>query len=295
MSKLENAVPGYKKLIVEPYTPNIGALIHDFDLADIRDENVRDENVRGELRKALVEFQVLFFRKQQLTPEQQIAVARVFGDPDKAKAFFPRHATEKLIEVLETRPVGHRYGTDQWHADITFSANPPTGTVLYSHVIPPSGGDTLWASATAVFDSLPRSLQVYLEELEAVHSFEHSGWPNYFAQLENGEAIYRQARADHLPVVHPVIRTHPVTGRKLVYVNPNFTERIKGLSRQQSDALLAFIFAQFQRPEFQARLRWETNTVAIWDNRATVHYATADYDNQHRLLHRVTFGEDHGF
>ncbi len=290
MSRLENAVPGYKKLIVEPYTPNIGALIHDFDLADIS-----DESVRGELRKALVEFQVLFFRKQQLTPEQQIAVARVFGDPDKAKAFFPRHATEKLIEVLETRPVGHRYGTDQWHADITFSANPPTGTVLYSHVIPPSGGDTLWASATAVYDSLPKSLQVYLEELEAVHSFEHSGWPNYFAQLENGEAIYRQARADNLPVVHPVIRTHPVTGRKLVYVNPNFTDRIKGLSRQQSDALLAFLFAQFQRPEFQARLRWETNTVAIWDNRATVHYATADYDNQHRLLHRVTFGEDHAF
>ena len=138
MSKLENAVPGYKYLIVEPYTPNIGAVIHDFDLS-----NIGDESTRAELRKALVEFQVLFFRRQQLSPEQQIAVARVFGDPDKAKAFFPRHETQNLIEVLETRPAGHRYGTDQWHADITFSANPPTGTVLYSHVIPPAGGDTL--------------------------------------------------------------------------------------------------------------------------------------------------------
>jgi taurine dioxygenase len=92
-----------------------------------------------------------------------------------------------------------------------------------------------------------------------------------------------------------VVRTHPVTGKKILYVNPNFTDRIKGLSRQQSDALLAFIFAQFQRPEFQARLRWEQHTVAIWDNRATVHYATADYDNQHRLLHRVTVGEDRAF
>lgn len=290
MSKLESAVPGYKHLVVEPYTPNIGATIRDIDLTQIG-----DESLRAELRKALVEYQVLFFRQQTLTPEQQIEVAKVFGDPDKAKAFFPRHEKHSVIEVLEAKPAGHRYGTDQWHSDITFSANPPTGTVLYSHVIPKAGGDTLWASATAVYDSLPRHLQLYLEDLEAIHSFEHSGWPNYFAQLDDGDAIYRKARADNLPVVHPVIQTHPVTGKKIVYVNPNFTDRIKGLSRQQSDALLAFIFAQFQRPEFQARLRWEENTVAIWDNRATVHYATADYDNQHRLLHRVTFGEDRTF
>lgn len=290
MSKLENAVPGYKHLAVEPYTPNIGATIHDVDLAKIG-----AEGLRAELRRALAEYQVLFFRRQSLSPEQQVDVARIFGDPDKAKAYFPRHEAQNVIELIETKPVGHRYGTDQWHVDISFSANPPTGTVLYSHVIPAAGGDTLWASATRVYDSLPKSLQVYLAELEAVHSFEHSGWPGYFAQLDNGEEVYRQARADHLPVVHPVVRTHPVTGRKLVYVNPNFTDRIKGLSRQQSDALLTFLFAQFQRPEFQARLRWEKNTVAIWDNRATVHYATADYDHQHRLLHRVTFGADRPF
>ena len=183
---------------------------------------------------------MLFFRKQSLTPEQQADVARVFGDPDKTKAFFPRHERLKSIELIETRPVGHRYGTDQWHADITFSANPPTGTVLYAQIIPASGGDTLWGSATAVYDSLSPALQIYLEGLEAVHSFEHSGWPNYFAQLGNGEEVYRQARADYLPVVHPVIRTHPVTGKKIVYVNPNFTDRIKGVSRQQSDALLAY-------------------------------------------------------
>ena len=290
MSTLEKAVPGYDLLHIEPYTPNIGAVIHDVDLAD-----VSAEALRAELRRALAEFQVLFFRKQVLTPEQHVALARVFGDPDKAKAFFPRHPTQSLIEVLEAKPAVHRYGTDQWHADITFSANPPTGTALYAHVIPASGGDTLWASSTAVYDSLPPALRAYLETLEAVHSFEHSGWPNYFAQLENGEEIYRKARAEHLPVVHPVVRTHPVTGRKLVYVSPNFTDRIKGLPRQQSDALLGFLFLQFQRPEFQARLRWEPQTVAIWDNRATVHYATADYGNQHRLLHRVTFGEDQAF
>jgi len=290
MSKAENAAPGYKHLVIEPYTPNIGAVVHDFDLS-----NVGNDDVRAELRKALAEFQVLFFRKQQLSPEQQIDVARVFGDPDKAKAFFPKHQAHKVIEVLEATPGSSRYGTDQWHADITFVANPPTGTVLYSHVAPISGGDTVWASGTAVYDSLTPALQIYLEGLEATHSFEHSGWPPYFAKQPDGLALYQKAREDHPPVVHPVIRTHPVTGKKIVYVSPNFTDRIKGLSRRDSDALLTLLFNLFERPEFQARLRWETNTVAIWDNRATVHYGVADYGDQHRLLHRVTFGEDRAF
>jgi taurine dioxygenase len=290
MSKLENAVPAYKYLAVEPYTPNIGAVILDLDL-----NKIGSDALRAELRNALFEFQVLFFRKQTLTPEQQIEIARIFGDPDKAKAYFPRFQGQNLVEVIETKLLGHRYGVDQWHADISFSPNPPTGAVLYSQVIPPSGGDTLWSSATRVYDSLSPSLQAYLEELEAIHSFEHSGWPGYFEQIEKGEEGYRKARADYLPVVHRVVQKHPVTGRKFVYVNPNFTDRIKGLSRQQSDALLTFLFSQFQRPEFQARLRWEKNTVAIWDNRATVHYATNDYSSQHRVLHRVTFGEDRPF
>ena len=137
MSKPENPVPGYKHLLIEPYTPTIGAVVHDFDLA-----NIEDSDARGELRQALAEFQVLFFRKQKLSPAEQVAVARVFGDPDKAKAFFPRHETQKFIEVLEARPGVTRYGTDQWHADITFVANPPTGTVLYSHIVSEFGGDT---------------------------------------------------------------------------------------------------------------------------------------------------------
>lgn len=290
MSKLENQIAGYTHLAIEPYTPVVGAVVHNLDLA-----RIDSEVVRSELRKALAQFQVLFFRKQTLTPEQHIAVARVFGDPDKAKAFFPRHSLHNVIEVLEAKAGGVRYGTDQWHADISFAANPPTGTVLYSHIAPAIGGDTVWASGTAVYDSLPPALRTYLEELEAVHSFEHSGWPPYFEKLPDGESIYRQARKDHLPVTHPVIRTHPVTGKKIVYVSPNFTDRIKGLPRQESDALLTLLFARFQRPEFQARLRWEQNTVAIWDNRATVHYAVTDYGDQHRLLHRITFGEDQAF
>jgi len=278
-------------LEIEPYTPNIGAFVHDIDLARVAPHDA----LASELRAALAQYQVLFFRDQQLTPKEQVGVAHIFGDPDKAKAFFPRLGGQSLVEVIESKPGGHRYGTDQWHTDITFSANPPTGTVLYAREVPASGGDTLWTSATRVYDALPAALRDHLEELQAVHSFEHSGWPRFFLAQHDSETLYRQARADNLPVVHPVIRVHPVTGRKLVYVNPNFTDRIVGLTRAASDALLGLLFGYFQRPDFQARLRWERDTVAIWDNRATQHYAVNDYQPAPRLMHRVTFGEDRAF
>lgn len=275
---------------LEPYTPHIGALVHDVDLAA-----PRNEATTAALRQALADHQVLFFRRQQLTLEQLLAVARVFGDPDKAKAFFPRHPDHALVEVLESRPGLTSYGTDHWHADITFSANPPTGTVLYAREVPPAGGDTLWSSAAKVYESLEPTLAKHLEGLKAVHSFEHSGWPKYFLSQPDGEALYRKARADNLPVVHPVIRVHPVTGRKVVYVNPNFTDKILGLQRQESDALLTYLFGLFEKPDFQARLRWEKDTVAVWDNRSVLHYAVSDYHPHHRLMHRVTFGEDQAF
>ncbi len=275
---------------VAPYTPNIGGVVVDLDLSA-----PLDDATAAALRAALAERQVLFFRRQTLSLDQLLAVAHVFGDPDKAKAFFPRHPDHPLVEVLESAPGVARYGTDHWHADITFSANPPTGTVLYARELPPAGGDTLWSSATRVYDSLPPLLAQHLETLQSVHSFEHSGWPRYFLSQPDGEALYRRARAEHLPVVHPVIRVHPVTGRKIVYVNPNFTSHLLGMQRQESDALLTFLFGLFEKPDFQARLRWEEGTVAVWDNRSTVHYAVADYHPHRRLMHRVTFGEDRAF
>jgi taurine dioxygenase len=290
MSHVDAKFTDYKTLTVEPFNPLIGATIHGVDLA-----SVHDENLRAELRRALVEFQVLFFRKQSLSPEQQLDAARVFGDPDKAKAFFPRLEGHTAVEKIETHE-GSTYKrvADEWHTDITWSRNPPTGTMLYGRTIPASGGDTLWASGTRAYDRLSPALQVYLETLEAVHSFEPSGWPDAFLARENGAALYAQARADNQPVLHPVVRTHPISGRKILYVNPDFTTKIKGLTRKESDALLTFLFGQFEKPEVQARLRWEQNTVAVWDNRAVQHRAVDDFTGA-RLLHRVTFGEDQAF
>ncbi|CAO3456668.1 dioxygenase, TauD/TfdA family [Azospirillum argentinense] len=280
---------GFRRFTLTPYNPFIGAVVDGIDLGE-----TTGEEVRADLRRALAEYGVLFFRGQTLSPERQVDVARIFGDPDKAKAYFKRHDSNRLVELIEFTPGQPGYGTDQWHADITFSANPPTGTVLHARDVPSVGGDTAWASGTYVYDRLDPALRAYLETLEAVHSIEHSGWPEWFRTQPNGEELYRQARAEHLPVVHKVVQTHPVTGRKLVYVSPNFTLRIRGLSRQQSDALLTFLFGLFEKPEAQARWRWRNGDVAIWDNRATVHYAVTDY-TEYRLLHRVTFGEDTAF
>jgi taurine dioxygenase len=285
MSKIDTRAAQFTRFKVEPYNPYIGAIIHGLDLKEISDEGVRTD-----LRRALAEYGVIFFRKQTLTPEQQIDVARVFGDPDKAKAYFNRHKDHKTIELIEYKPDLPTYGTDQWHADITFVPNPPTGTVLYARDVPPIGGDTAWASGTYVYDRLDPALQQYLETLEAVHSIEHSGWPEWFLTQTNGDELYRQARADNLPSIHKVVQTHPITGRKFVFVSPNFTLRIRSLGRQQSDSLLNFLFSLFEKPEAQARWRWENDSLAIWDNRATTHYAVTDY-TEYRLLHRVTFGE----
>jgi len=170
MSRLENTIPGFKTLLIEPYTPVIGATVRNIDLNDLKDESTKNE-----LRKALAEFQVLFFREQKLSPDQLIEVAKVFGDPDKAKAFFPRHELHKAIEVLESKSHKFKNYTDQWHADISFSKNPPTGTALYSYIVPNLGGDTVWSSTSAAYESLAIPLQTYLESLVAVHSFENSG------------------------------------------------------------------------------------------------------------------------
>ncbi len=294
MSYIDGKLSRYTRLRLEPFSPVIGAYVRGVDLRDLS-----DATLCAEFRQALAEFQVLFIRNQELTPAQQVVFARVFGDPDKAKAYFPRLEGYTEVEVIAKEPGAvppgkARTSTDQWHSDITFRPNPPTGTVLYAQELPPLGGDTLWASATEAYERLPEELKPYIETLEATHSFEHSGWPRKFLNAPNGEAVYAQARADNLPAVHPVVRIHPVTGKKILYVNPNFTDKIIGLNRRQSDALLSLLFSQFDKPDVQARLRWEVGTVAVWDNRATVHYAVADY-TEPRRLHRVTFGEDRAF
>lgn len=289
MSKLNDLPHVYNGFVAEPYTPTIGATLHGLDLS-----KPLDESVQAALREALARYEVLFFRDQVLTPAQQVAFTRIFGHVNEVKAFFPRVQGQPEIEVVEStaeRP----NSASNWHADITWRENPPVGTSLYAQVIPASGGDTIWSSLTTAYDRLPAPFKAYLETLTAVHTWEISRWTEYLLGKDSSGEQLAQARAKYPPVAHPVVRVHPVTGKKILYVNPTFTSHIKGLPRAQSDALLAQLYALIVVPEYQARLRWQANTLAVWDNRSTQHYAVGDYFPQHRKLHRITFTADRAF
>ncbi|MEY5097360.1 MAG: hypothetical protein RJA36_79 [Pseudomonadota bacterium] len=289
MSKLNDLAGPYTRFVAEPYTPTIGATIHGLDLSQ-----PLDGTTQAELRRALAEHEVIFFRDQQLTPAQQVEFSRLFGNVAEVKAFFPRLADQPEIEIVESTAERPR-AAGNWHADITWRDNPPVGTSLYAQVIPASGGDTIWASLTRAYASLPPAFQAYLETLTAVHSWEISNWTEYLLHKDASGEQLREARAKYPPVEHPVVRVHPLTGRKILYVNPTFTSRIKGLPRAQSDALLTPLFDLAQVPEFQARLRWQAGTLAVWDNRSTQHYAVGDYFPAQRLLHRITFTAEQAF
>lgn len=277
-------IPHFTRFRAERYTPAIGALIRDIDLAVPLDETARQE-----LRTALAHFDVLFFRRQKLNARQQVEIASIFGHADGGKAYFPTSPENPIVEVLETKPDGPRYTTDQWHQDLSYLADLPAGAVLQAVDLPEAGGDTIWASGRAVYRALDAGLAARLEGLTATHSIEHSGWPEVLRSQPDGEARYRKIRSEQVPVSHPLIRVHPVTGEKYVFTNPKYVERINGVSRNESDWLLARLHALYERPEAQARLRWEYGTVAIWDNLSTSHYAVADYLPAYRRMHRVTF------
>lgn len=289
MSKLNDLASPYTRFVAEPYTPTIGATIHGLDLSQ-----PLDAATRAELRRALAEHEVIFFRDQQLTPAQQVEFTRLFGNVAEVKAFFPRLADQPEIEVVESTAERPK-AANNWHADITWRDNPPVGTSLYAQVIPASGGDTIWASLTRAYASLKPELQAYLETLTAVHSWEISGWTEYLLHKDAIGEQLREARAKYPPVEHPVVRVHPVTGKKILYVNPTFTSHIKGLPRAQSDALLTQLFDLTKVPEFQARLRWQAGTLAVWDNRSTQHYAVGDFFPAQRKLHRITFTAEQAF
>jgi taurine dioxygenase len=183
---------------------------------------------------------------------------------------------------------GNPTDNDAWHTDVTFIETPPLGAVLYARLLPPEGGDTCWADMQAAYEGLSRPLQRFLAELDAVHDF-NRGFPQagQVARQAGREKAERALEA-HPPVVHPVVRTHPETGADGLFVNYGFTDRIKGLRRNESDALLNMLFVHVQKPEYQVRWRWKPNAIAFWDNRATQHYAVNDYLPHRRVMHRAT-------
>jgi len=262
----------------------LGAYVNDVNLADI----VSSPALFEEIRRLAVEYEVLFFRDQHAEPSVFQAFAETFGEVLDHLAYSTIDGAPH-VQILESTPE-EPSKIEMWHSDMTFSATPPSFTILHGKIIPEYGGDTLWASATAAYDALSPQLQEFLQGLTAVHDFRH-GFQESLAEPGGPERL-ANAIAANPPVEHPVVRTHPETGKQALYVNGLFTTRIKQLSPHESRSVLAFLYQHIVTEEFTVRLNWQPDTVAIWDNRSTQHKPVNDYFPQARRLHRVTIKGD---
>ncbi|MBB1607961.1 MULTISPECIES: taurine dioxygenase [unclassified Pseudomonas] len=275
-------------LTLAPLSPALGAVVSGIDL-----RQPLDDAQQQAIEQALLAHQVLFFRDQPLTPQQQAAFAARFGDLH-IHPIYPSVPEQREVIVLDTAVTDVRDNAI-WHTDVTFLETPALGAVLAAKQLPPYGGDTLWASGIAAFEALSKPLQRLLDGLTATHDISKSFPQERFGATDADLARLEEARKKNPPRSHPVIRTHPVTGRKALFVSDGFTTRINELSAAESRAILDLLFAHVARPEFTVRWRWRENDVAFWDNRVTQHYAVDDYRPQRRVMHRATILGDKPF
>lgn len=269
------------RLVERPLSPGIGSEIHGIDLGEEQD----DETIAW-IRDALLRRKVIFFRDQDITSEQHIAFARRFGQLE----IHP--ATPKDQQHPEVLRIAHgpnsRGRENNWHSDVTWREQPSLGSILRAIEVPEFGGDTLFADMEAAYDGVSPAMQAWLCTLTATHDI-----ARVFAKRlgRSAEELHEQYPPQH----HPVVRTHPETGRQSLYVNTGFTECIDGLSPKESDWLLAHLYSQATVPERQCRFQWRANSIAFWDNRACQHYAASDYFPQVRVMERVTIAGDRPF
>jgi len=267
----------------EPVGDLLGAEIRGVDL-----RRELDAATVADLHEALVRHQVIFFRDQDVTPAQHRALALHFGQPAPHPAY-PTVDGFPEISILEsTRESPSKI--EEWHTDMTFMPRPPLGSILRARVLPPAGGDTLWMSLGAAHDALPAAMRQRLYGLRAEHSFEY-GFKESLAEPGGRERL-AQALRDNPPVEHPVVRTHPVSGRRVLFVNRLFTTRILGVEPAESDDLLARLYEHMERPTFHCRFQWSVNAIAFWDNRQTQHVPVNDYWPHTRRMERITIAGD---
>jgi taurine dioxygenase len=271
-----------------PLSPALGAQVSGLDLSrDLTGEQ------RNAIEQALLDHQVLFFRNQPVTPQQQARFAAHFGDLH-IHPIYPNVPEQPEVLILDTAVTDVRDNA-VWHTDVTFLPTPALGAVLSAKQVPAYGGDTLWASGIAAFEALSRPMQTLLDGLTATHDFTRSFPLERFGSTAEDLARWEEARRRNPPLSHPVIRTHPVSGRKALFINDGFTTRINELEAAESEAILKLLFAHGTRPEFTLRWRWQADDVAMWDNRVTQHYAVDDYRPQRRVMHRATILGDAPF
>jgi len=274
------------ELSFEPYSASIGCGIGGVDLR----EPLSDAHCAA-IRQALLDWKVVFFRDQTLSVEQHLAFARKFGELE-VHPFTnndPTHPEVIHIHHTEESP-GEENG---WHSDVTWRLEPSLGSVLRCIEGPALGGDTLFCDMHAAYEGLPEEVKDQIDGKLAVHDFE--GFRKGLRRRGVDEAVIQRHLSDYPNPEHPVVRTHPETGRQAIYVNAGFTRHIVGMDHDESDSLLQRLYAQTATPEYQCRFRWKRNSIAFWDNRACQHYAASDYWPNRRIMDRVTIVGDKPF
>ena len=267
----------------EPIAGALGAEVAGLDLTA-----PLDDDARTELRGALATHQVLFFRDQPMSAQNHRDLAHVFGETQPHPAY-PTVDGYPELSILEVTPDAPPK-IDTWHTDMTFMERPPLGSILHGKIIPPAGGDTLFASLGRAFDTLSEATRRMVDGLVAEHSFAY-GFRHSLAEPGGQERLGATVRANP-PRQHPVVRRHPVTGRRVLYVNPLFTTRIVGLRESESRGLLELLYDHIKTPEHTCRFRWRPESVAIWDNRATWHRPVNDFWPGLRRMQRITIAGD---
>jgi taurine dioxygenase len=272
----------YHRIRLQPISGSLGAIISGVDLrAPLDDETYL------EIKRALLENLLVFFRDQDITPEQQIAFGRRFGELH-VHPFIPSLAGHKEIIVLRAKSGAEENLrlANAWHPDLSYTNDPPLLGILRSIRPPSRGGDTMWVNLYRAYETLSPKMQAIIGELSAWHDVTKT-YRRQELQTEGGPERYAMTFKKAPPVLHPLVAVHPETGRKLLYLSELTTTHIEGLREKESNALLAMLYQHIDWKELHCRFYWEKNSIAVWDNRCTAHYAVGDYDEP-REMHRVT-------
>jgi taurine dioxygenase len=277
--------PETSGMTVKPMTNALGAEILNIDLA----QELDGDTIKV-IKELWLQYKVLFFRDQILTPEQHIAFAMNFGTEVQKAGFVPLLDGYPQIRRQEMDEYSS-VGTDvNWHTDDTFLEIPSRGSVLYALDVPNGKGDTVWINMAAAFAGLSEPMQEFLESLTVIHDLVETMGPGVLKQY--GPDRWQKFREGTPPVEHPLVRTHPETHEKSLFVNPLMTFKIKGLSDAESKAILELLYEHMTQEEYMVRFRWEINSIAFWDNRCTAHRGINDFFPAHRLMHRVAIADD---
>ncbi|TQC46918.1 taurine dioxygenase [Rhodococcus sp. WS4] len=271
-------------LTLDKLGPSFGAEILGLDVATATDDEV------AAIRSALTEHKVLVLRGQSLDVTSHIEFGRRLGQLTAGHPVHDSGDVAQEVYALDSQDNGF---ADVWHTDVTFMKRPPLGSILRPVVLPPHGGDTNWADSQLAYESLSLPIRQMIDQLTAVHDGNRE-FGYYLAQKRGGKGnVWDGEEVTALvPVEHPVVRVHPETGRKGIFVNPGFTSHIAGVSEAESRGILDFLYAHLTKPEHIVRHRWRLGDLVLWDNRSTAHYANRDYGTQHRVMHRITLQGD---